>query len=79
MIKGMIKLMACHLPSDRVKKKYYAVIFSGNMYQLCEKQTELCGQISAVNKTYKLSLLNVQKISEMNSTLNSYPQFNTCN
>ena len=33
----MIKFMACHLPSDRVQKKY-AAILHGNMRQLSGKQ-----------------------------------------
>ena len=46
----MMKLLAWHLSSDRVRKKNYVAIFGGNMHQLWGKQTGLYEQISAVNK-----------------------------
>ena len=58
----MMKLIACHQPSERVqiKKTNYAAIFSGNMHQLCGKQTELCKQISKLTEliTRPFELLN---------------------
>ena len=66
----MIKLMSCHLPSVWVWKKLknYALIFSGKMHHLCRKRTELCRQISAVDK-------GDIKPFECTKTVKRYPQF----
>ena len=61
----MMKLMACHLSSDRVQKKLitnYVTIFGGNMHQLCGEQTGLCGHISTVDKS------DIKRLNQMYRT-----------
>ena len=47
-----MKLIACHLPSDRVWKKitHYVTIFGGKMRQLCRKQLNYADKFQQLTK-----------------------------